>query len=74
MKLRLSVKLRAARTSSIAVLAMAAGALDASGQNPSAQANPAAPTGQVSNKPLGEKGRRTPAALSGSAFLEAISQ
>jgi hypothetical protein len=60
MKLRHSVKLRAARTSSIAVLAMAAGALDATGQNPSAQPSPAEPDWSGVEQALGRKGAPNP--------------
>jgi len=60
MKPRLLVRLRAAQTSSIAVLAMTAGALDASGQNPSAQPNPAATDWSGVEQALGRKGAPNP--------------
>src|SRR5712671_1652101 len=60
MKPRLLVRLRAARTSSIALLALIAGALDASGQNPSAQPNPAATDWSGVEQALGRKGAPNP--------------
>jgi len=60
MKLRLLVRLRAARTCSIAVLAMTAGALDASGQNPRAQPNPAATDWSGVEQALRRKGAANP--------------
>ena len=60
MKPRLLVRLRAAQISSIAVLAMTAGALDASGQNPSAQPNPAATDWSGVEQAIGRKGAANP--------------
>jgi len=60
MKLRLLVRLRAARTCSIAVLAMTAGALDASGQNPGAQPSSAATDWSGVEQALRRKGAANP--------------
>ena len=60
MKPRLLVRLRLARTFSIAVLAMTAAPLGASGQNPSAQPNPAAPDWSGVEQALGRKGTANP--------------
>ena len=60
MKSRLLVRLRLARTFSIAVFAMTAASLGASGQNPSAQPNPAAPDWSGVEQALGRKGTTNP--------------